>query len=60
MIIFEQPEYELPIAEDTSVSDSYVTLVQQNEFQQVTITQEQCDDSVRFFSRLRNKTSKRK
>ena len=36
----------------TPVNHSYIRLQEKNSFQKVNITEKQCKDSVRFFSRL--------
>lgn len=46
---------EIKLNSDSHVSDYYVTSIQCNEFQSVTITNEQCRESVLFLSRLRDK-----
>lgn len=40
---------------DSTVSKTYVTLVQDNKFQQVNITPAECRSSVRVLSRLNKK-----
>lgn len=44
------------LKEDTAVSTSYVTSVQNNKFQEVTITPSECRKSVRAFSRMKKNT----
>lgn len=52
MIEFEKLEYKLPLDEDAHVSDSYLTSVQQNTFQEVEITLEECRESVQILTQL--------
>lgn len=44
------------LKEDSVVSQTYVTSVQNNKFQEVTITPSECRKSVKSFSRIKKDT----
>jgi predicted nucleic-acid-binding Zn-ribbon protein len=53
---FESVKYsELKIKSTAGVKKSYITSIQNNKYQEVTISDEECKKSVRMLSRLRKK-----
>ena len=46
------------LSEETTVRSSYITSVQNNKFQQVSISPDECKSSVRAISKLSNKNKR--
>ncbi len=56
---FDRINYsKMKLDSSTPVQKSYITLVQNNRYQKVTITSAECKSSVKVLSRMNNKTKK--